>query len=241
MKLLEEGDVAVSPGSGFGPAGEGYLRMALVENENRLRQAVRQIGRCLGNESSCRPDAVRGVVDNTLEGRRGGGASAKPQSVFGSTLPRRRRGFAASDPNRRIPVADWTPQPSTPSNSPAIMGGGSPFSHKKRRVLVRRNKNPPDWLSGQRIRVLCLSGDPQPYAGIGQPPERGQLERTAPTPPRAAAAKSRRQFPARCFPDRSAERWPKPAKLALEDGTVYTGNSFGAAAKSTAKCASTLR
>jgi alanine-synthesizing transaminase len=47
QKLLEEGDVAVSPGSGFGPAGEGYLRLALVENENRLRQAVRQIGRCL--------------------------------------------------------------------------------------------------------------------------------------------------------------------------------------------------
>jgi alanine-synthesizing transaminase len=50
-KLLEEGDVAASPGSGFGPAGEGYLRLALVENENRLRQAVRQIGRCLGSES----------------------------------------------------------------------------------------------------------------------------------------------------------------------------------------------
>ncbi|MGW8257903.1 MAG: aminotransferase class I/II-fold pyridoxal phosphate-dependent enzyme, partial [Thermoguttaceae bacterium] len=48
MKLLKEGDVAVSPGAGFGPAGEGCLRMALVENENRLRQAVRQIGRCLG-------------------------------------------------------------------------------------------------------------------------------------------------------------------------------------------------
>lgn len=48
MMLLEKGDVAVSPGSGFGPAGEGYLRLALVENENRLRQAVRQIGRCLG-------------------------------------------------------------------------------------------------------------------------------------------------------------------------------------------------
>jgi alanine-synthesizing transaminase len=47
MMLLEEGDVAVSPGSGFGPAGEGYLRMALVENENRLRQAVRQIAKCL--------------------------------------------------------------------------------------------------------------------------------------------------------------------------------------------------
>lgn len=50
MMLLEKGNVAVSPGSGFGPAGEGYLRMALVENENRLRQAVRQIGRCLDRE-----------------------------------------------------------------------------------------------------------------------------------------------------------------------------------------------
>jgi len=48
MKLLQEADVAVSPGAGFGPAGEGCLRLALVENENRLRQAVRQIGRCLG-------------------------------------------------------------------------------------------------------------------------------------------------------------------------------------------------
>jgi alanine-synthesizing transaminase len=48
MKLLKEGDVVVSAGAGFGPAGEGHLRLALVENENRLRQAVRQIGRCLG-------------------------------------------------------------------------------------------------------------------------------------------------------------------------------------------------
>ena len=48
MKLLEDGDVVVSPGGGFGQAGEGYIRMALVENINRIRQAVRQIGRCLG-------------------------------------------------------------------------------------------------------------------------------------------------------------------------------------------------
>ena len=47
MKLLEEAEVAVSPGRGFGETGEGYLRLALVENEQRLRQAVRQIGRCL--------------------------------------------------------------------------------------------------------------------------------------------------------------------------------------------------
>jgi alanine-synthesizing transaminase len=51
MMLLEKGDVAVSPGSGFGPAGEGYLRMALVENESRLRQAVRHIDRCLGHDN----------------------------------------------------------------------------------------------------------------------------------------------------------------------------------------------
>lgn len=47
MHLLEKGDVAVSPGSGFGTSGEGYLRLALVENENRIRQAIRQIGTCL--------------------------------------------------------------------------------------------------------------------------------------------------------------------------------------------------
>ena len=47
MMLLERGNVAVSPGSGFGPAGEGFLRMSLVENEQRLQQAVRQIKRCL--------------------------------------------------------------------------------------------------------------------------------------------------------------------------------------------------
>jgi alanine-synthesizing transaminase len=49
--LLEKGDVAVSPGTGFGPTGEGFLRLSLVENENRLRQAVRQISRCLSAEN----------------------------------------------------------------------------------------------------------------------------------------------------------------------------------------------
>lgn len=45
--LLEEANVCVSPGIGFGSYGEGYVRMALVENEQRLRQAVRQIRRAL--------------------------------------------------------------------------------------------------------------------------------------------------------------------------------------------------
>jgi alanine-synthesizing transaminase len=52
MKLLDEAGVAVSPGRGFGEAGEGFLRLALVENEHRLRQAVRQIGRVLRPEQA---------------------------------------------------------------------------------------------------------------------------------------------------------------------------------------------
>jgi len=35
--------VAVSPGVGFGTEGEGYVRIALVENEHRIRQAARNI------------------------------------------------------------------------------------------------------------------------------------------------------------------------------------------------------
>ncbi len=50
MKLLQEGGVAVSPGRGFGDDGEGYVRLAIVENAQRLRQAVRQIGACLKGE-----------------------------------------------------------------------------------------------------------------------------------------------------------------------------------------------
>jgi alanine-synthesizing transaminase len=58
MKLLEEANVAVSPGSGFGPAGEGFVRMSLVENENRLRQALRQIGRVIGEQKLRSSDRV---------------------------------------------------------------------------------------------------------------------------------------------------------------------------------------
>ena len=54
MKLLNEGGVAVSPGRGFGPEGEGCLRLAIVENSQRLRQAIRQIDKCL----SATPEAA---------------------------------------------------------------------------------------------------------------------------------------------------------------------------------------
>jgi alanine-synthesizing transaminase len=46
--LVSEAKVAVSPGIGFGEYGEGHVRFALVENEHRIRQAVRGIKKVLG-------------------------------------------------------------------------------------------------------------------------------------------------------------------------------------------------
>ncbi len=130
MLLLDQGDVAVSPGSGFGPAGEGYLRLALVENENRLRQAVRQIGRCLEREER-RVSSMKGSI-----GRR----SCRYRLV------------------QRTSKGRWeTPQ--ITGTSGAIDGPPAPFARrhlahparltynvcligKKGRALVRRNKDP---------------------------------------------------------------------------------------------------
>ena len=47
--LLDHAEVAVSPGIGFGEYGEGYVRIALVENEQRIRQAVRNIKKFLAS------------------------------------------------------------------------------------------------------------------------------------------------------------------------------------------------
>jgi alanine-synthesizing transaminase len=43
LRMMEEAEVAAAPGRAFGECGEGYLRIALVENELRLKQALRQI------------------------------------------------------------------------------------------------------------------------------------------------------------------------------------------------------
>jgi alanine-synthesizing transaminase len=47
--LIEKADVAVAPGLGFGEHGEGFVRIALVENEQRIRQAARNVGRFLAS------------------------------------------------------------------------------------------------------------------------------------------------------------------------------------------------
>jgi alanine-synthesizing transaminase len=46
-QLLTHAHVAVAPGVGFGEEGEGFVRLALVENEQRLRQAARGIKQML--------------------------------------------------------------------------------------------------------------------------------------------------------------------------------------------------
>ena len=45
--LVRDASVAVSPGVGFGPGGEGHVRFALIENEQRIAQAVRNLRRAL--------------------------------------------------------------------------------------------------------------------------------------------------------------------------------------------------
>ena len=49
-RLLSEAHVAVAPGVGFGELGEGYVRLALVENEQRLRQAARGVKKMLAGK-----------------------------------------------------------------------------------------------------------------------------------------------------------------------------------------------
>jgi len=56
--LIEKADVAVAPGIGFGEHGDDYVRLALVENEHRIRQAARNIKRFM----STAPDTLDNVI-----------------------------------------------------------------------------------------------------------------------------------------------------------------------------------
>jgi alanine-synthesizing transaminase len=56
--LVEKAHVAVSPGIGFGENGEGYVRLALVENEQRIRQAARNVKRFLASNV----DSMQNIV-----------------------------------------------------------------------------------------------------------------------------------------------------------------------------------
>ncbi|MGD9669459.1 MAG: LL-diaminopimelate aminotransferase [Hyphomicrobiaceae bacterium] len=56
--MIEKADVAVSPGLGFGEYGEGYVRIALVENEHRIRQAARNLKKFLAQS----PETLHNVI-----------------------------------------------------------------------------------------------------------------------------------------------------------------------------------
>ncbi len=62
--LMHEAEVCVSPGIGFGKEGEGFLRIAMVENEERIQQAVRQIKRAMQNNT---PDDIMNKYSGTLD------------------------------------------------------------------------------------------------------------------------------------------------------------------------------
>lgn len=58
LRLMDEAEVSVSPGRAFGEMGEGFVRIALVENDQRLKQAIRQIDRAL-NKGITHPSASK--------------------------------------------------------------------------------------------------------------------------------------------------------------------------------------
>jgi len=59
MDLMEHAEVAIAPGRAFGENGEGYMRIALVENEQRLRQAVRNISRFIHEKPIRKAKAIK--------------------------------------------------------------------------------------------------------------------------------------------------------------------------------------
>ena len=94
LKLAREADVAVSPGIGFGPGGDGHVRFALVENEQRINQATRNIRRLLQGSGSRgdrsfrrRADVARVLREDALVVL----AAPAPSSRPGGSRARRRR------------------------------------------------------------------------------------------------------------------------------------------------------
>jgi alanine-synthesizing transaminase len=61
-QLLTQADVAVAPGVGYGEDGEGFVRIAMVENEQRLRQAARNIKRFLQSHGVNTPSTAKSAI-----------------------------------------------------------------------------------------------------------------------------------------------------------------------------------
>lgn len=59
-RLMEGAEIAVAPGAGFGEYGDGYVRLAFVENENRIRQAARNLKKFLQSNAAPAKASQRG-------------------------------------------------------------------------------------------------------------------------------------------------------------------------------------
>jgi alanine-synthesizing transaminase len=62
--LLTQANVAVSPGIGFGEHGDAHVRIALVENKHRIRQAIRNIRQVMADPGRAIDLYLRGIGDN---------------------------------------------------------------------------------------------------------------------------------------------------------------------------------
>ncbi|HAM46127.1 MAG TPA: hypothetical protein DCO73_00165, partial [Alphaproteobacteria bacterium] len=69
--LLQHADVAVAPGLGFGEYGDGHVRIGLVENEQRIRQAARNVRRFLSNAEAILAECDAGIDSPRLQQRVG--------------------------------------------------------------------------------------------------------------------------------------------------------------------------
>ncbi|HEY4330616.1 MAG TPA: aminotransferase class I/II-fold pyridoxal phosphate-dependent enzyme, partial [Phycisphaerae bacterium] len=76
FRLLEDADVAVAPGAGFGPNGEKYVRIALVENEMRIKQALRQIDAALNGTKKHQRPSNRSADSISTNGKKHGHSPA---------------------------------------------------------------------------------------------------------------------------------------------------------------------
>jgi alanine-synthesizing transaminase len=70
-RLMEGAEIAVAPGAGFGEYGDGFVRLAFVENENRIRQAARNLKRFLQSNAAPAEAEPSGSQDGEQAGVQG--------------------------------------------------------------------------------------------------------------------------------------------------------------------------
>ena len=79
--VVRDADVALSPGVGFGPGGEGFCRFALIENEKRIAQGIRNLRRACPSSA----EAARSPVSS-----HGGDTGAAPARTVACAVARSR-------------------------------------------------------------------------------------------------------------------------------------------------------